>query len=61
MAVEQFPPLTPLFDSEVDNLVRYLRRHPEAQVNDDKGRLRPLSRAEAERIAQLALRIKQRP
>lgn len=61
MAVEQLPPLTPLFHSEVDNLVRYLRRHPEAQVNDDQGRLRPLTRSEAERIAQLALRIKPRP
>jgi len=60
VAAEPIPSLAPSFPGEVDNLVRYLRRHPEARVHDDKGRLRSLTRAEAERIAQLALRVQQR-
>lgn len=40
----------------LDNVSRHLRRHPQAQVTDDLGRLRPLSREEAERIAQVTLR-----
>lgn len=40
----------------VDNIVRHLRLHPQAQVTDDRGRLRPLSREEAERIAHVTLR-----
>ncbi len=40
----------------LDNVSRHLRLHPQAQVTDDRGRLRPLRREEAERIAQVTLR-----
>ncbi len=40
----------------IDNVARHLRLHPQAQVTDDLGRLRPLSREEAERIAHVTLR-----
>lgn len=40
----------------IDNVSRHLRHHPQAQVYDDQGRLRPPSREEADRIAQVALR-----
>lgn len=35
----------------IDNVSRHLRHHPQAQVYDDQGRLRPPSREEADRIA----------
>lgn len=40
----------------IDNVSRHLRHHPQAQVYDDQGRLRPPSREEADRIARVALR-----
>lgn len=40
----------------LDRVSRHLREHPQAQVYDDRGRLRPLTREEAERLAQVALR-----
>ena len=40
----------------LENIARHLRLHPQAQVVDDAGRPRPLSRQEAEGIARVALR-----
>ncbi len=40
----------------LENVARHLRLHPQAQVHDDRGRLRDLSQQEAERIAQVTLR-----
>lgn len=40
----------------LDNVARHLRLHPQAQVHDDRGRLRNLTRHEAEQIAHVALR-----
>jgi len=43
----------------LDNVARHLRLHPQAQVRDDRGRLRNLTRQEAEEIARVAMRAAQ--
>lgn len=40
----------------LDTVARHLRLHPQAQVQDDRGRARPLTRQEADQIAAVTLR-----
>lgn len=50
------PPRSDRDTAFIDNVARHLRLHPQAQEHDDLGRVRPLTRREAEEIAKVALR-----